>query len=42
MGYVEANLLPDEHVVYKANLHWIIFRDSFLILLLGEAIGVVL
>jgi uncharacterized membrane protein YdbT with pleckstrin-like domain len=25
MGYIESNLLPDEEVVYRARLHWIIF-----------------
>ena len=25
MGYVESNLLPNEQVVYRARLHWIIY-----------------
>ena len=25
MGYIESNLLPEERVVYKANIHWFIF-----------------
>jgi len=35
VGYVEANLLPDEQVVYKASLHWIIFLKSLLAIALG-------
>ncbi len=29
MGYIESNLLPDEQIVYRARLHWIIFFKSF-------------
>lgn len=25
MGYVESNLLPNEQIVYRAKLHWIIY-----------------
>jgi uncharacterized membrane protein YdbT with pleckstrin-like domain len=25
MGYVDRNLLPGENVIYRTNLHWIIF-----------------
>ena len=28
MGYIQANLLPDEAIVYKARLHWAIFWKS--------------
>ena len=35
MGYIESNLLPDEQVVYKAKLHWIIFWKSCAVILLG-------
>lgn len=35
LGYIESNLLPDEEIVYKANLHWKIFWKSSLIVLLG-------
>jgi hypothetical protein len=28
MGYVENNLLPNEEIVYKAKIHWIIYRIS--------------
>ena len=35
MGYIESNLLSDEHVVYAASLHWKIFWKSFAIILVG-------
>jgi uncharacterized membrane protein YdbT with pleckstrin-like domain len=38
LGYIESNLLPDEHVVYKARLHWKIFWQSFLLIVLGAAL----
>jgi uncharacterized membrane protein YdbT with pleckstrin-like domain len=35
LGYIESNLLPDEQIVYHANLHWKIFLGSSLIVLVG-------
>lgn len=35
MGYIEANLLPDEQVVHKAMLHWLIFGKALLVVALG-------
>ena len=35
MGYVEANLLPDEKLVHKATLHWLIFWKALLVTALG-------
>jgi uncharacterized membrane protein YdbT with pleckstrin-like domain len=35
MGYIEANLLADESVIYKARLHWIIFVKSLALIFLG-------
>lgn len=35
MGYIESNLLPNEEVLYRANLHWIIFLKSFIVVALG-------
>jgi len=35
MGYVEDNLLPDEKIIIKAKVHWIIFIFPTLLLLLG-------
>jgi uncharacterized membrane protein YdbT with pleckstrin-like domain len=45
MGYVESNLLPNEHVTYRAKLHWIIyglpavvFAVAILVLALGGGV----
>jgi len=35
MGYIESNLLPDEKIVYKARLHWIIFWKPCALVFLG-------
>ena len=35
MGYIEANLLPDETVVLRARLHWLIFGKATLVVALG-------
>ena len=35
MGYVEKNLMNNEEVVYKANMHWFIFVPSILIFIIG-------
>lgn len=35
MSYIEENLLPDEHVVYRAALHWIIVARAILVLVGG-------
>ena len=35
MGYIESNLLPNEEIVYRASLHWIIFLKSFAVIALG-------
>jgi uncharacterized membrane protein YdbT with pleckstrin-like domain len=35
VGYIESNLLPDEQVVYKGRLHWIIFMKPMVVILLG-------
>ncbi|MBM4296430.1 MAG: PH domain-containing protein [Deltaproteobacteria bacterium] len=35
MGYVEANLLAGEAVIYKARLHWIIFVKAITLIFLG-------
>ena len=36
MGYVDANLLAGETVVYKARLHWIIFTKAIALIFLGS------
>ena len=35
MSYIGENLLPDEHVVYRAELHWIIFARAIVVLVVG-------
>ncbi len=39
MGYIESNLLPDEQIVYRARLHWIIFLKSFFVAVFVIALG---
>lgn len=38
MGYIEDNLLPDESVVHKATLHWLIFWKAMLVMVIGLAV----
>jgi uncharacterized membrane protein YdbT with pleckstrin-like domain len=35
LGYVDSSLLPDEQIVYKATLHWTIFWQCWVIILIG-------
>jgi len=35
VGYIESNLLPDETIVYKARLHWVVFLKSITLIFLG-------
>ncbi len=35
MNYIENNLLPDETIVYKAQIHWFIFAYPLAIVCLG-------
>ena len=42
MGYVERHLLPNERVVYKTKLHWILFAKPALLTLLGLVLTVAL
>jgi hypothetical protein len=35
VGYIQANLLPDEEILYKARLHWIIFSKCCALVFLG-------
>lgn len=41
MGYIDENLLPDERIIWKAKLHWIIFitPSHLLVMLLFLPIG---
>ncbi len=35
MGYVDDNLMSGEHVVYQAEIHWIIFMPGVVLLFIG-------
>jgi uncharacterized membrane protein YdbT with pleckstrin-like domain len=35
VSYIDETLLPDEHVVYRTALHWIIFAPAALALIAG-------
>ena len=37
MGYVDRNLLPEEHVVYRTRLHWLVYVVPILTMLVGVA-----
>jgi uncharacterized membrane protein YdbT with pleckstrin-like domain len=39
MGYVDSNLLPNEHVTYRARLHRIIYLLPVCVLIVALAIG---
>ena len=41
MGYIDANLLPEETVVHRATLHWLIFGKAMAVTALGIALLVV-
>jgi uncharacterized membrane protein YdbT with pleckstrin-like domain len=38
MGYIDANLLPEETVVHRATLHWLIFGKAIAVVALGVAL----
>jgi uncharacterized membrane protein YdbT with pleckstrin-like domain len=38
VSYIDETLLPDEHVVYRTRLHWIIFARAALVLIGGAAV----
>lgn len=40
MGYVERHLLPNERVIYKTRLHWILFARPVLMTLVALALTV--
>jgi len=42
VGYVERHLLPNERVVYKTRLHWILFVRPAFVTLVGLALTVAL
>ena len=42
MGYVERHLLPNERVLYKTRLHWILFVKPALVVVAGLVLSAVL
>lgn len=42
MGYVERHLLPNERVVYKTRLHWVLFLRPVALGLFGVVLSVLL
>jgi len=42
VGYVERHLLPDERVLYKTRLHWVLYAKAALLTLFGIAVAIVL
>ncbi len=42
VGYVERHLLPNEQVVYKTRLHWVLFLRSALLMGVGLVLSAVL
>ena len=42
VGYVESHLLPDERVVYKTRLHWVLYIKPMLVTLAGVVLAVLL
>jgi uncharacterized membrane protein YdbT with pleckstrin-like domain len=42
VGYVERHLLPNERVIYKTKLHWILFAKPAFLTLLGLVLAVAL
>lgn len=42
MGYVERHLLPEERVLYKTRLHWILYLKAALLTLVGIGLALVL
>lgn len=35
VGYIESNLLPDEEIIHRARMHWLIFAKAALMLIAG-------
>lgn len=35
MGYIEQNLMPNEQVIYRAQLHWAMFLAPVLVMFIG-------
>ena len=42
VGYVERHLLPDERVLYKTRLHWVLYLKAMLLTLVGIVLAIIL
>ncbi|MEO8089608.1 MAG: PH domain-containing protein [Gemmatimonadales bacterium] len=42
MSYLDDHLLSGEQIVYRAELHWIIFLTAIIVVLLGVALAILL
>jgi len=42
VGYVERHLLPDERVLYKTRLHWILYLKAMVVTLVGVVLAIAL
>jgi len=42
VSYIDENLLPEERVVYRAALHWIVFAHALLVMVAGVALFIAL
>jgi uncharacterized membrane protein YdbT with pleckstrin-like domain len=42
VGYVERHLLPNERVIYKTRLHWILFWQPALVTVIGVVLAALL
>jgi uncharacterized membrane protein YdbT with pleckstrin-like domain len=42
MGYVERHLLPDEAVLYKTRLHWVLFFKPAVVMVAGLVLAIAL
>lgn len=40
MSYVDKNLLPNESVIYRTRLHWLIYLRPVILLAIGAALAV--
>lgn len=42
MGYVERHLLPEERVLYKTRVHWVLFTKPVFVMFVGIALAILL
>jgi uncharacterized membrane protein YdbT with pleckstrin-like domain len=42
MSYLDDHLLDDEHIVYRARIHWTLFASSLVVVVAGIALAIIL